>query len=55
MTSPTTGIVGFPVTPWMPGIELDLALLGPDGLLSWVTNAVLERALAEEITGQRGL
>ena len=27
------------------------ALLGPDGLLSQVTKAVLERALAEEMTG----
>src|SRR5689334_24367502 len=29
-------------------------LLGPDGLLSQVTRAVLERALAEEITGHLG-
>jgi hypothetical protein len=28
-------------------------LLGPDGLLSQLTRAVLERALAEEVTGQR--
>ena len=32
------------------GVEL----LGPDGLLSQVTKAVLERALAEEITGHLG-
>ncbi len=32
------------------GVEL----LGPDGLLSWVTRAVLERALAEEMTGHPG-
>jgi transposase-like protein len=32
------------------GVEL----LGPDGLLSRVTKAVLERALAEEMTGQLG-
>ena len=30
------------------GVEL----LGPDGLLSQVTNAELERALAEEMTGR---
>ena len=29
-------------------------LLGPDGLLSQVTKAVLERALAEEMTGHLG-
>jgi transposase-like protein len=29
-------------------------LLGPDGLLSQVTRAVLERALAEEMTGHLG-
>jgi putative transposase len=29
-------------------------LLGPDGLLSQVTKAVLERALAEEVTGHLG-
>ena len=29
-------------------------LLGPDGLLSQMTKAVLERALAEEMTGQPG-
>jgi putative transposase len=29
-------------------------LLGPDGLLSQVTRAVLERALGEELTGHRG-
>jgi transposase-like protein len=29
-------------------------LLGPDGLLSRVTRAVLERALAEEMTGHLG-
>src|SRR5919109_282522 len=29
-------------------------LLGPDGLLSQVTKAVLERALAEELTGHLG-
>ena len=33
------------------GVEL----LGPDGLLSQVTKAVLERALAEEMTGAPGL
>ena len=33
------------------GVEL----LGPDGLLSQVTKAVLERALAEEMTGHPGL
>ena len=33
------------------GVEL----LGPDGLLSQVTKAVLERALAEEMTGHLGL
>src|SRR5947208_6327580 len=32
------------------GVEL----LGPDGLLSQVTKAVLERALAEEMTGHLG-
>src|SRR5215470_9260136 len=32
------------------GVEL----LGPDGLLSQVTKAVLERALAEELTGHLG-
>jgi putative transposase len=32
------------------GVEL----LGPDGLLSQVTKAVLERALAEEMTGHPG-
>ena len=32
------------------GVEL----LGPDGLLSQVTNAVLERALAEEMTAHPG-
>jgi putative transposase len=32
------------------GVEL----LGPDGLLSRVTKAVLERALAEEMTGHLG-
>ncbi len=32
------------------GVEL----LGPDGLLSQVTRAVLERALAEEMTGHLG-
>jgi Transposase, Mutator family len=31
-----------------------VALLGPDGLLSQVTKAVLERALAEEMTGHLG-
>jgi putative transposase len=30
--------------------EQGLELLGPDGLLSQVTKAVLERALAEEMT-----
>jgi putative transposase len=30
------------------------AMLGPDGLLSQVTKAVLERALAEEMTGRAG-
>jgi putative transposase len=30
-------------------------LLGPDGLLSQVTRAVLERALAEEMTGHLGM
>ena len=30
------------------------ALLGPDGLLSQVTKALLERALAEEMTGHLG-
>ncbi len=29
-------------------------LLGPDGLLSQLTKAVLERALAEEMTGHLG-
>jgi putative transposase len=29
-------------------------LLGPDGLLSQVTKAALERALAEEMTGHLG-
>jgi transposase-like protein len=29
-------------------------LLGPDGLLSQVTKAVLERALVEEMTGHLG-
>jgi putative transposase len=29
-----------------------VALLGPDGLLSQVTRAVLERALAEEMTAR---
>jgi putative transposase len=29
-------------------------LLGPEGLLSQVTKAVLERALAEEMTGHLG-
>jgi hypothetical protein len=29
-------------------------LLGPDGLLSQVTKAVLERALGEELTGHLG-
>jgi hypothetical protein len=33
------------------GVEL----LGPDGLLSQVTKAVLERALAEEMTVETGL
>ena len=33
------------------GVEL----LGPDGLLSQVTKVVLERALAEEMTGAPGL
>jgi putative transposase len=32
------------------GVELP----GPDGLLSQVTKAVLERALAEELTGHLG-
>jgi putative transposase len=32
------------------GVEL----LGPDGLLSQVTKSVLERALAEEMTGHLG-
>jgi putative transposase len=32
------------------GVEL----LGPDGMLSQVTKAVLERALAEEMTGHLG-
>ena len=32
----------------------DAELLGPDGLLSQVTKAVLERALAEEMTGHLG-
>jgi hypothetical protein len=31
-----------------------MELLGPDGLLSQVTKAVLERALAEEMTGHLG-
>jgi putative transposase len=31
-----------------------VGLLGPDGLLSQVTKAVLERALAEEMTGLLG-
>jgi putative transposase len=34
--------------------EQGVELLGPDGLLSQVTNAVLERALAEEMTGHLG-
>jgi putative transposase len=32
----------------------EVELLGPDGLLSQVTKAVLERALAEEMTGHLG-
>ncbi len=31
-----------------------MELLGPDGLLSQVTRAVLERALAEKMTGHLG-
>ena len=34
--------------------EQGVELLGPDGLLSQVTKAVLERALAEEMTGHLG-
>ena len=34
--------------------EQGAELLGPDGLLSQVTKAVLERALAEEMTGHLG-
>ena len=34
--------------------EQGAELLGPDGLLSQVTRAVLERALAEEMTGHLG-
>src|SRR5215831_13796430 len=34
--------------------EQGVELLGPDGLLSQVTRAVLERALAEEMTGHLG-
>ena len=34
--------------------ERGVELLGPDGLLSQVTKAVLERALAEEMTGHLG-
>ena len=34
--------------------EQGVELLGPDGLLSQVTKAVLERALAEELTGHLG-
>jgi putative transposase len=34
--------------------EQGVELLGPDGLLSQATKAVLERALAEEMTGHLG-
>jgi putative transposase len=34
--------------------EQGAELLGPDGLLSQVTRAVLERVLAEEMTGHLG-
>ena|SRR5437773_1754057 len=34
--------------------EQGVELLGPDGLLSQVTKAVLERALTEEMTGHLG-
>jgi transposase-like protein len=54
-----------PVPPMLIGPELadqllaraeagGVELLGPDGLLSRVTKAVLERALAEEMTGHLG-
>ncbi len=42
-------------SPGDPGAQAEGAeLLGPDGLLSQVTRAVLERALAEEMTGHLG-
>ena len=37
-----------------PAQDQGVELLGPDGLLSQVTKAVLERALAEEMTGHLG-
>src|SRR5215471_2551837 len=45
---------GPPSGPPLVGDELADELLGPDGLLSQVTKAVLERALAEEMTGHLG-
>jgi transposase-like protein len=40
---------------WLRRYEAEgVELLGPDGLLSQVTKVVLERALAEEMTGHLG-
>jgi Transposase, Mutator family len=47
-------MTSWPISCWGRAQAESAELLGPDGLLSQVTMAVLERALVEEMTGHLG-
>jgi transposase-like protein len=47
-------MTSWPISCWGRAQAEGAELLGPDGLLSQVTMAVLERALVEEMTGHLG-